>query len=512
MTRLPYVTRALFPVAIVLAALSTFAAPERPQAAELKAQVPSDFGQLDPAFWQSGADLNMINALFPKLIEFKSSETWEWELSAAESIEQVDELTISFKLKPGLKWTGDYGEVTAEDVEFSFERFKDEALAAPNAGDWAPLKDVEVLDKYSGLIHLNEPFAPVWWSTLPYSGGAIVSKKAVTEQGGKFTTDPGATAGPYKIEEWVQGQRTVLTLHDGWNGKKPAFDRIVLIPINDPKASEVAFEAGQVDIATVAISSVPDLQSNLPEGSKLAVRPTAGYLWLGLNMENPALTDPRVREAIIRAVDVGSVIDGAYFGIPKRSNGLVAPGLIGHREEGQPPRDLERAKALMQEAGVDSLSLELELQNTTDLQTAAQIIQANLAEIGISLQLNIHESGTFWSLGDEKGNNMQLTLKEFTSPPDPAWSTQWFLAEQAGIWNWEWFKSEEFEKLHYAAMAETDFDKRSTMYQHMQDLMDGSFAYLWIIHPPVSLIYKDSIDPGLWPNGDYKLDAFQPAP
>ncbi|WP_371229451.1 ABC transporter substrate-binding protein [Roseovarius sp. 2305UL8-3] len=499
-------------VASAALALVVAAAPgPAAHAAELKAQVEADFGQLDPAFWQSSADLNLIHAVFPKLIEFENSETWEWKLSSAESIEQVDDLTITFTLKPGLMWTNGYGEVTAEDVEYSFERFKNEDLAAPNAGDWAPLKDVEVVDKYSGIIHLNEPFAPVWWSTLPYAAGAIISKKATEEQGGKFTTDPKATAGPYRIESWDQGQRAVLVAHYGWNGDAPGYDRVELIPINDPKAAEVAFGAGQVDIAGVAISSVPEIEASLPEDERLEVRPTAGYLWLGLNAENPDLQDAKVREAIKLAIDVEAIIEGAYFGIPDRSTGLVAPGLVGHREIDMPARDVAAAQALMAEAGVSSLDLELEHQNSTDVQTAALIIQANLAEIGINVQINTHETGTFWSLGDEKGANMQMTLKEFTSPPDPAWSTQWFLEEQAGIWNWEWFKSDDFEKLHYAAMAEVDLEKRAQMYTQMQELMDASHSYIWLIHPPVSLIHKASVDPGLYPNGDYKLQDFKPA-
>ena len=94
------------------------------------------------------------------------------------SIEQVDELTIKFKLKPGLMWTGNYGEVTTEDVKYSYERYIDPELNSPIIGDWLPLKEVEIVDKYSGIIHLKEPFAPIWWSTLPYTSGAIVSKKA----------------------------------------------------------------------------------------------------------------------------------------------------------------------------------------------------------------------------------------------------------------------------------------------------------------------------------------------
>ena len=144
---------------------------------ELNVRLGEDFTTLDPAFWQSGADLTMINVLFPKLIEFKSGSDWEYELQAAESIEQVDELTIKFTLKPGLMWTDGYGEVTTEDVKYSYERYIDPELASPIIGDWLPLKEVEIVDKYSGIIHLKEPFAPIWWSTLPYSSGAIVSKK-----------------------------------------------------------------------------------------------------------------------------------------------------------------------------------------------------------------------------------------------------------------------------------------------------------------------------------------------
>ena len=118
-------------VAVFIAFFGTFAV----HADELRMQTPADFGQLDPAFWQSKSDQTVIDAIFPKLIEFKSGTNWEYELSAAESIEQVDPLTIKFTLKKGLMWTGGYGEVTAEDVEYSFERYIDEDLAAPNSGD-----------------------------------------------------------------------------------------------------------------------------------------------------------------------------------------------------------------------------------------------------------------------------------------------------------------------------------------------------------------------------------------
>lgn len=393
------------------------------KSAEVTVRLGEDFTTLDPAFWQSGADLTMINVLFPKLIEFKSDTTWDWELQAAESIEQVDELTIKFTLKPGLMWTNGYGEVTTEDVKYSYERYIDPALESPIIGDWLPLKEVEIVDKYSGIIHLKEPFAPIWWSTLPYSSGAIVSKKATEEAGGKFTTDPGATAGAYKIETWVPREKTILVPHDGWNGPKAGFDRITILPIQETKSAEIAFEAEEIDITEISIGSVPSLKESLPAGGVLDIRPTADYTFLTLNIANTKLSDVRVRQAIVKAIDVDTILQGAYFGVPERSSGLVAPGLIGYTGTEPQPRDLDGARALLEAAGVSDLNLEVDLLNTAEFVTAAQIIQANLLEIGINLQINQLDSGAYWNTADEKQEALELTLSSYTSPPDPSWST-----------------------------------------------------------------------------------------
>ena len=481
------------------------------KSAELNVRLDSDFTTLDPAFWQSGADYTMINVLFPKLIEFKSGSDWEYELQAAESIEQVDELTIKFKLKPGLMWTGDYGEVTTEDVKYSYERYIDPELDSPIIGDWLPLKEVEIVDKYNGIIHLKEPFAPIWWSTLPYTSGAIVSKKATEKAGGKFTTDPGATAGAYKIESWTPREKTVLVPHDGWNGPKQGFDKIIIRPIQEPKSAEIAFEAGEIDITEISIGSVPTFRKQLPEGGVLDVRPTADYTFVGINIANDKLSDPRVRSAIKKAIDIDAILEGAYFGVPDKSSGLVAPGLVGHTGATPEPRDVAGAKALLAEAGVSGLSLEIDVLNNAEFVTAAQIIQANLGEIGINLQINQLDSGAYWNVAADRKEELQLTLIQYTSPPDPSWSTQWFLREQKGIWNWVWFDSEEFDDLHYASLKEVDIKKRESMYFDMQKVMDESGGFLFIMHPPSVLLYRDTIKPGLYPNGGLKLSEFQPA-
>jgi peptide/nickel transport system substrate-binding protein len=230
---------------------------------------------------------------------------------------------------------------------------------------------------------------------------------------------------------------------------------------------------------------------------------------LGINIANEKLSDVRVRQAIKMAIDIDAILQGAYFGVPEQASGLVAPGLVGYTGIMPGARDVQGAKALLDDAGVSNLSLELDVLNTAEFITAAQIIQANLGEIGINLQINQLDSGAFWNVAADRKEDLQLTLNNYTSPPDPSWSTQWFLRDQKGIWNWVWLDSEEFDNLHFAALKETDMNKRSDMYVDMQKVMDESGGFLFIMHPPSVIIYRDTINPGLYPNGGLKLTDFK---
>ncbi len=116
---------------------------------------------------------------------------------AAEYMKQLDPTHIEFKLKPGIMWSDDFGEMTVEDVRYSFERIADPANKSPYADDWKLLEKVEAKDKYTGVIVLKKPFAPIWMTSLTGISGTIVSKKAVENVGGKFTTKPPACSGPY---------------------------------------------------------------------------------------------------------------------------------------------------------------------------------------------------------------------------------------------------------------------------------------------------------------------------
>ncbi|MEH6578533.1 MAG: ABC transporter substrate-binding protein [Amphritea sp.] len=481
----------------------------------------TDIQTLDPAFYSAAVEEDVMGAIYNKLIYYKPGNTWEWELQAAKSIEQVDPTHIAFELRQGIMFSNGFGEMTAEDVKFSFERFIDPAIESPVASDWGPLDHVEVTGKYTGTIVLKEPFQPLWNITLPYAAGNILSKKAVESVNGKFGTNPPAISGPYRIKKWQPKQVVVLERNPQWHGDTPEFDAIYIHQIDDEKTAEIAFESGDIDFTRVSLSSLENYRAAPPKNSSLSEHPSLFYVWVGINQENAKLQDPRVRKAVQLSIDVPSILAAAYFNAADAATGIIAPGLTGHREKSllPPKANYAEAKALLAEAGYASgIDLTLDILNKSSFMTAAQVMQATMAQAGIRLQINLHESGSFWSLGSESSGerwkNIELIMNRFSMTPDPYYATQWFVEKQVGVWNWERFRNTQFDQLHAKALGESSEAKRSAMYQKMQDIMEQSGSYRFITHESTPVVYRNSISPALRPDGtplyrSFKLTAAQ---
>jgi peptide/nickel transport system substrate-binding protein len=481
----------------------------------LKVRDYSDIKSLDPAFFYSVPEENINACLYNKLIAFKPGRKWEWELQAAKSIQQIDQTHIKFELKDGIMHSNGFGELTAEDVKYSFERIVDPALKSPNKDDWGPLEKVEVTGKYTGTIIFKTPFQPVWWTALPFTPGNIISMKAVEKAGGKYTTEPPSVNGPYMLKEWKPKQRTILSKNPVWQGPKPHFDEIHIFPIDDEKTAEIAFEAGDIDFTRVSIPSLKKYEETPPKNGKTEKYPSLYWVWMGMNQDNEMLKDIRIRKAVQLSMDRKSIVEAAYFGFAEVANGNIPPGLLGHREKSSLPDkpDYAKAKKLLSEAGYPTgIDLTLDILNKSTYNTIAQVIQATLAPAGIRVQINIHDSGAFWVLGNEKDSDrwksLQLILNRYTSVPDPSYYMRWHISSQVGIWNWERFTNEEFDRLEKAAMGETDQAKRAAMYVRMQDLLEESGCVTFITNEVTPVAYRDTLKPGLRPDGVSLLSNF----
>ena len=480
----------------------------------LKVRSYSDLQILDPAYRLSAPEGDIMRAIYAGLVSNEPGDSWDWKSVAVESIEQLDPMTIAFKLRDKIGFTDGFGQMTAEDVKFSIERVADPANESPYAGDWAALKEVEVKDTLSGIIHLKNAFAPLWTSTLPTTTCSILSKAAVEAAGGKLGAEPVAQSGQYILTEWTPKQRTVLKRNPDWAHEPGGYEEIHIFPIEDPSTAELGFEAGDLDYTWTSVSSIPRLKENPPAGAVVLEKPSLAYVWLGINQDVAPFDNPNIRRAIQYAIDREAVVDAAYFGAAATSTGIIAPGLPGHREANLYSYDPDKARELLEAEGATDLNVTLDILNQSERLTAAQVVQANLADVGITCEIKQNDSGTFWTLGSKEGDywdKLQLIIGRFSMEPDPSWATAWFTPEQIGVWNWERFNSPEFAELHAQGMVETDPAKRDEIYKKAQDLMEESGCYVFLTHEVTGVMHRDSVAPGLKPNGEPLLPDFKPA-
>jgi len=473
----------------------------RAQSTIPRIRINSDIQHLDPFDQIGGAEETVKAATLVTLVRYKEQGSTEWEPYAAQSIEIVDDTTVAFTLRDDIVWTGGFGPLTAQDVKFSFERMADPDGGSPWQYAWDLLDSVEVVDDLNGIIHMKEPFAPLFYTSLPWYAGQIVCKQAVEEAGGTFTTEFPAECGPYVMGSWEPNIKLTLERNSDWVVDHPEFDGFELLTISDDKTAEIAFEANELDFTLVSPDSIAQLRKNMPAGAKLLELPSINYTWIGMNVDSPKLQDIRVRQAIQYAVDVDLIMEGAYAGSAVPSTGTQAPGTVGARDARLIQAvDQDKARALLAEAGVaDGLDLTLTTLNDTLSVTVCQIIQASLAEIGVNVEILPYDPGVYWNLGlESEGDdwqNLELTLMAYGGGIDPSENLIWFTPDQVGVWNWERWNNAEFGELYDKANVELDADKRNAMYQRMQDLMEESGAYIFLTHGALAALHRDWLVP-----------------
>ncbi len=485
----------------------------------LRVRFEVDMGNIDPAFRPALEDEMVGDAVYEGLVSFKPG-TWDLVNTLAESFESSpDHLRYHFKLKRGIPFHKGFGEVTASDVKYSFERIA--GLTKPNLhavyqGDFKGLQEVKVESRHAGTIMLKRPFSPLLRSTLPPLSGKVLSQQAVEKLGKKFATHPIGT-GPYEFEQWVPKQRIVLKRFAGYGGAnsayaaKPDFDEIRILPITNDSAAETALEAGDVDFGRISEASVDRFSRN--RRLDMHVRNSLNYIWMAMNVQDPNLKDINLRHAIRYAVDVPGIIQAAYDGKWARARAILPKTMgIGYWPDApRYDRDVEKAKSFMKAAGLSTLDLTLTVLDAEKDKTAAQVIQSNLADIGINVKIQPQDSATYYAIPGNGGGgpHRQLVYALYVTEPDPSWSTVWFTCPQMRVWNWDNWCNAKFDGLHNAAIAEFDPAKRTKLYVELQKFWDREASMVWIAYPTFFYVSKKTIEPSLRPDGTMVLWNFR---
>ena len=307
-----------------------------------------------------------------------------------ESYENVDESTWRFKIKEGVKFhNGDT--MTADDVVASLQwaqGFAEVNLYNKNFVSISKVDDMTVEIKTDG------PDAMVL-SNLCHHGNAIVPKKLIDE-GHDFNEDP-VGSGPYKLVEWKRGDSLTFEAFDDYFLGAPKIKNMTWKIIPEGSSRTIALEAGEIDFI-VEVEAVDG--DRLKENSDLTVIDynSTNESWLMLNNEKPGLDNQDVRHAINTAIDKESVVTVASNGMATPAVSQMPMNFEGATEENADTYDVEKAKEWLDQSGVDPASINFSIICSDDgKKRAAEVIQANLKEIGINCEIESMDLATYLS-------------------------------------------------------------------------------------------------------------------
>lgn len=467
----------------------------------LKIRLIRDINNLDTANVTGAVEDTIDRAVMEGLFRFNATGELEPQLAETYTVSE-DGLTIDFTLRKGVMWQRGYGELTMEDVKYSYERFLVTDPKPAYADDWSSLDHVEIVDQYTGKLVFNKPQATLWTSVLPMTSGLIVSKKFYEEAGeDKIKTDLVGT-GPYLFSEWIPKQQIVLKRNPEYWGAQAYYDEIVLLPVDDDKAAEVALQAGELDFSSISLSSTDKFQSD--SNFTVDLIPSTAYNWIGMNIEHPKLADINVRQAIRYGIDVPSILAAAYNDKAPRANALIPEGTLGYWKDAPVyERDVAKAQEYLAKANLTTLELKLTYENTDEFNTWGQIVQENLKEVGINVTLDPLDSSTFWAYGDGgKNKELELFAVGYSSvAPEPAWSTMWFTCDQVDLWNWMRWCNEDFNTMHQQGLETIDSAKREEIYLEMQNLWDADVIAVFVTNVPQVYVSKQGVKAVIYPGG-----------
>ena len=348
----------------------------------------NDIKTMDPAMVTSSPDYNVTMQLYNGLVRYRPNSidiepdlALRWEVS-------TDGLTYTFYLRKGVKFHKGYGEMTAEDVKFSFERVVSTDLGSPYRQDMQLIKSVEVVNPYTVRLHLqrvNLDFLP---GTLAYRPGYIVSKKAATESGGKFGQNPVGT-GPYVFESRKPGEEAVFVAHGDYFRGKLVIDRVTLRVIPDETIAALALSRGEIGFMRVL---TPEAFKMIRGNANLATiaTPATGTLDIYMLPRGP-LADVRVRQALSHAIDRDEYINKLVQGLAAPPSWSVLPPMVAGHTDGVVtyPYDPAKAKALLAAAGFpNGRGLRpLTLVAIDIYRSDAQAVQAYWSKIGVQVKI-----------------------------------------------------------------------------------------------------------------------------
>lgn len=367
-------------------------------ASTLHLSTSSNPSRINPILATDSASSEIANYIFNGLVKYEKDGK-EIIGDLAKSFYFEDNVTLVFELREGVKWQ-DGTAFGAQDVLFTYELINSPQVVSPYTSSFRMVKSVEIVDDLKLKVIYKEPYfkaLELWMSgILPYH--LLKDEKNIMSSG--FNTKPVGT-GPYRLSKLEFSKNIELAAYDEYFEHRPKIDNIIYHVIPDANTRFLMLKTQKVDIGALeAMQMERQVEKVFFDNYKVIEEIAHAYTYLGFNLRRGKFRDPRVREALSLAIDRKELVDILFMGHGQVCTGPFLPGGPSFNSSVEAPsQNLERAKLLLKEAGYDEehpLRFEIATSNASAIRPyAAQILQHQLAKVGVEVKLRVMEWQAF---------------------------------------------------------------------------------------------------------------------
>ena len=488
MTFLPLARRA---GAAALAGLMLTAAPtalfaETPADTLVVASAIDDIVSLDPAEAYEFSGLDMVNNVYDGLVEINPT-TLELEPGLAESWSVADDgVTYSFKMKAGITFASG-NPVTADAAAWSLQRAvklnKTPAFILNQFGWTAENVDSMIMASGDVLtIKVDKPFAPTFlYNCLTAGVASIVDAETVKthdvagDMGNEWLKSNSAGTGAYTLASFKPNEGMILTARPGYWRGDAKIANVFIQHIPEAATERLQLEKGDIDVAR---SLTPTDVEGMAGNADVKIQSDVGgqVYYLAFNQKNENYKNAKFLDAMRYAVDYQGMADTIMKGAVIPHQSFLPQGYLGALDDLPYSLDLEKAKALLAESGIENPTVKLTVRNSADRIDVATSIQNTFGQAGITVELDVGEGAD--QLKAYRARTHDATLQTWGPDyPDPNTNSSTFAenpdnSDEAGNTGYlAWrnaYDPGEMTAMSQAAVMERDPAKRVEMYAEIQ--------------------------------------------
>ncbi len=434
---------------------------------------------------------NIFNSLlkYDKNLELTGELAQSWDISS-------DQRTITFHLKPNLKWA-DGEPLTSDDVIFTWQTVTNDNTRTPYGADYKLVIKAETPDENTFRVTYKQPYAPALDS---WSGLHILPKHLLQNQDINTTSFARNPVGShyYKLDQWKSGESISLSRNQNATQGQANIDRLVSRIIPDRAAQFLELMADNIDsmsLNAIQYARIFPARPDLNEKFSLYKELGNSYTYLGFNLKHKPFDDVRVRQAINYAIDKQEIIDGVLLGLGLPVASPYKPGTRWSNPKLKPYEyNPQKAIELLKAAGFEDhdgdgildkdgkpLAFEILTNQNKEREMSAVLIQRRLKEIGIDVKIRVVEWATFISRFIKTGD-FNVVLLGWGLGVEPDQYNIWHSSQQApGQFNFIGYQNKKVDKLLEKGRLELNPDKRMNIYHDFAEILleDSPVVYLY---------------------------------